>query len=110
VIVFSLGYSRCLIFSLYSLVRLIGYDGGMTFTIMPDDDWHTYVYVHFSWLCCEKCGREPPSLEWAWKGVEPGELGAKRFTVRAVEQLKAEGWTMQEELRCHECSSKNSYT
>src|SRR4051794_21998218 len=60
-------------------------------TKLPEDYWHTFVYVNFGWLCCQNCESQP-DIEGAWEGVGPGEAGIELFAVRAVEQLKQDGW------------------
>jgi hypothetical protein len=79
----------------------------MSTPILPDDYFHTYIYVHFSWACCELCKAEP-NLEWAWEGVTAkGEAGVQEFTIKAVERLKAEGWVMRgDELLCPQCAAR----
>jgi hypothetical protein len=74
---------------------------------LPEDWWHTYVYVNFSWLYCEKCKVEP-KLDWVWDKVTAnGEEGAAQFTVRAVKHLKDSGWTIGEYgLHCPTCAAK----
>lgn len=70
-----------------------GYGGEMPNTELPDDDFHSHVYVHFGWLCCDHCKTEP-DLEWAWEGLGPGEASVQVFAARAVQRLKADGWIM----------------
>ncbi len=76
------------------------------FPELPDDYWHTFVYVNFGWLSCGKCDVEP-DLRWAWpQGVE-GEQAAVVFAIRAVEHLKAAGWIMHDDQPCcPECAAK----
>ena len=79
---------------------------------MPSDDWHSHVYVHFSWLNCEICDVEP-DLEWAWEGLGLGEKAVQIFTVRAVERLKAEGWLIYKNgldgLCCPKCAVREGF-
>jgi hypothetical protein len=70
------------------------------------DGFHSYVYVHFGWLCCDECQIEP-DLEWAWKGLRPGEASVQMFATRAVERLKADGWIMHNDgPLCPTCAAK----
>ena len=67
---------------------------------LPDDYWHTFVYVHFGWLCCGQCEAQP-DLEWAWDGITAaGEASVAQFTIRAVEHLTNTGWVMHKEQPC----------
>jgi hypothetical protein len=67
----------------------------MSTPILPDDYFHTYIYVHFSWACCELCI------------TAKGEAGVQEFTIKAVERLKAEGWVMRgDELLCPQCAAR----
>jgi hypothetical protein len=74
---------------------------------LPEDDWHTFVYVHFSWLACGQCQLKP-DLEWAWEGIEAkGEEAVRLFTIRTVEQLKKAGWVMyNDEPCCPACAAR----
>jgi hypothetical protein len=72
---------------------------------LPDDEWHTHVYVHFSWLECAGCGVETPKLDWAWEGTASGEPGVAEFTIRAVRFLKNVGWRCENgALWCPACA------
>jgi hypothetical protein len=72
---------------------------------LPDDEWHSHVYVHCSWLACESCKAEP-DLNWAWNGVASGEPGVATFTIRAVDFLKDDGWQIDDgSLWCPACAS-----
>jgi hypothetical protein len=67
---------------------------------LPQDEWHTFVYVFLTAVCCSKCETEP-DLMWAWDGIEAtGEAAAEIFALRAVEHLKAAGWVMHEGRPC----------
>jgi hypothetical protein len=76
---------------------------------LPEDWWHTYVYVYFGWLSCGECEVEP-DLEWIWEGVTAdGENGVAQFTLIAVDRLKDLGWTIRDDgLCCPKCSGKKS--
>jgi hypothetical protein len=81
----------------------------MAETKLPDDFWHTFVYVHFGYFCCGRCGIEP-DLEWAWEGLTANdEAGLVQFTNRVVPHLKSEGWiVLDAQPRCPLCAAKNS--
>jgi hypothetical protein len=72
----------------------------------PDDWWHTYVFVHFSWLECESCSIAPDT-EWAWKDLPPDQDSAVVATNRIVPRLISEGWEMQDQaLYCPQCAKR----
>jgi hypothetical protein len=76
----------------------------MSTPTLPDDYFHTFVYVNFGWLFCGNCEAEP-DLQWAWDGITvEGEPAVDQFTIRAVEHLKKSGWIIQDDgLRCPLC-------
>jgi hypothetical protein len=78
---------------------------------LPADYWHTFVYVHFSWLACGQCKKEP-DLEWAWQGIiAEGEAGVQQFTDRVVPHLKSAGWIFHDaEPCCPECAAMQGFT
>lgn len=72
---------------------------------LPEDDWHSHVYVHFSWLECAVCNLEP-ELEWAWDGVSSGEQGVVEFSIRAVNHLKDARWQILDGgIYCPTCAA-----
>jgi hypothetical protein len=74
---------------------------------LPDDAFHTHLYLFLDGTECGKCGCRP-NLLWAWEGVAPGERGAMQYAIRAVEYLKREGWQMSDALHpfCPKCAAE----
>ena len=76
--------------------------------ILPDDYWHSFIYVHLDWLSCGTCKNEP-DIEWAWRNIDAGKIAAQVAVIRIVERLKADGWTMyRDELCCPDCAAKRA--
>lgn len=59
---------------------------------LPEDDWHTHVFVFLD-ICCDKCEFEP-DLRWAWDDIQKESDAAVVFTIRAVRHLKDADWIM----------------
>ena len=77
---------------------------------LPEDNWHTYIFVSLACYCdYPQCNAEA-DLEWAWDGLEDAPNSATIFTIRAVEYLKREGWQMigDYETYCPKCVAKRA--
>jgi hypothetical protein len=73
---------------------------------MPDDWWHTWVFVNFSWLACLSCDLRPDT-DWAWNDLPPDEDAAIVATKRIVPRLISEGWEMHDQIMlCPDCAHR----
>ena len=73
---------------------------------LPEDDWHTYVYVFLDATCCTECGLEP-DIMGAWDNVPSGEAGVVVYAIRVVKCLKDAGWQMRHKFPwCPDCAAK----
>jgi hypothetical protein len=75
---------------------------------LPEDDWHTYVFVCLACYC--ECNAEA-DLQWACDDLPADGTpdAAILFTIRAVEYLKREGWQMiDNQPYCPICAAKRA--
>ena len=76
------------------------------FEKLPEDDWHTHVFVFLDATCCTECGLDS-NLRWAWENLPSDRDAADVFTNRAVKFLRDAGWQMHDGFPwCPECAAK----